>query len=46
LFARIGILDSNRADRAVLRGFENLLLAVARRIDRLRLAVVVNLNYG
>src|SRR5207248_9347583 len=41
LFAGVGVLDGNRADRTILRCFEDLLLAVARRVDRFGLPIVV-----
>src|SRR4051794_21673800 len=39
LFAGLGVLDNDRAHRAVLRGLKDLLFAVAGRVDRLRLAI-------
>src|SRR5262249_45371167 len=41
LLAGFGVLDEDRADRAVLSGFQDLLDGVSRGIDGLRLTVVV-----
>src|SRR4051812_13920191 len=44
-FARLGVLDEDRADRAVLRRFQNFLHSVPRGIGHLRLAVVIELEH-
>src|SRR2546423_11093426 len=41
LFPGLGVFDEDRAHRATLRGLEDLLDRVSVRIDRFRLAVVI-----
>src|SRR5579862_4115653 len=45
LLAGFGVLDDDRAHRAVLRRFEDFFLGVTLRIDRLRLTVVVHAKH-